>query len=375
MTTRLERIRAALAEERLDALLVSGPVDDVYGRHSQNRLFASGFSGSFGYAFITRDRALMAVDSRYVEQAERECKPNGFEIYKFKGRTATWIAEVAKQLELPGKRLGVSPGDMTAGGYEKLRHAFNEMAWGIRPAIGLASPLIEKLRRHKDADEIAALQCAIDIGDAAFEAVEARLTPDMTEIEVATSIEDEIRALGGRGVSFETIVACGPWAAMPHATPRGERLLEGEPIVIDMGVLANGYCSDLTRTTRIGRLTPEIRALYEIVFAAQEAAIEGIEHGMTGTKAHALAADVIKAAGHDEHFGHGLGHGVGLEVHEGPSLGPNSEDTLEEGMVFTIEPGIYVPGLGGVRIEDVVVIENGRARVMSHARKLTPAGV
>jgi Xaa-Pro aminopeptidase len=142
-----------------------------------------------------------------------------------------------------------------------------------------------------------------------------------------------------------------------------------------MGAVVGGYCSDLTRTTRLGRLSPEMRAIYEVVYEAQQAAIEKVEAGMDGSGAHELAAAVIRAAGHEDHFGHGLGHGVGLEVHEKPYLGRTSEDRLEEGMVFTIEPGIYVPGLGGVRIEDVVVLEGGRARVLSHARKLSPAGV
>ena len=161
-----------------------------------------------------------------------------------------------------------------------------------------------------------------------------------------------------------------------HATPREEPIREGEPIVIDMGAVYGGYCSDLTRTTRLGRIAnAELRAIYEIVFNAQKAAIEGVEPGMTAATAHHLAQDVIAAAGYGERFGHGLGHGVGLEVHEDPYLGLTSEDTLGEGTVFTIEPGVYIPGLGGVRIEDVVVLENGKARVLSHARKLTPAGV
>ena len=198
----------------------------------------------------------------------------------------------------------------------------------------------------------------------------------MTETAIAAAIEREIRALGGSGLSFETIVAGGPWGAMPHATPREEPIREGEPIVIDMGAVYGGYCSDLTRTTSLGPIAnAELRAIYEIVFNAQKAAIENVEPGMTAATAHHLAQDVIAAADYGERFGHGLGHGVGLEVHEDPYLGLTSEDTLEEGMVFTIEPGIYIPGLGGVRIEDVVVLENGKARVLSHARKPTPAGV
>ncbi|MGH2610931.1 MAG: M24 family metallopeptidase, partial [Tepidiformaceae bacterium] len=171
------------------------------------------------------------------------------------------------------------------------------------------------------------------------------------------------------------IVAAGPWGAMPHASPRGEVIREGDGVVIDMGALYGGYCSDLTRTVTVGKPDAKFRAIYEIVFEAQQAAIEGVEAGMSGVTAHRLASKVIGDAGYGENFGHGLGHGVGLQVHESPYLGESSEDVLEEGMVFTIEPGIYLPGWGGVRIEDVVVLVNGKARVLSHAQKLTPAGV
>jgi Xaa-Pro aminopeptidase len=375
MNDRLDRIRAAMAEEQLDALYISGAVDDVYGRHSQNRHYSSGFSGSAGVVLVTRDRAVVAVDSRYVEQAGRESAPHGFEVWKTDGRRAHWVPELLKHADLCGKKVAVSAADMTVAEFEGLRRAVEGMAWGLRPTVGTASPIIEKLRKRKDSAELAALQRAITIGDQAFERVEAGLKPEMTERQVADAIERAIRDLGGDGLSFETIVAAGPWAALAHATPRDVAVGEGQPLVVDMGALAGGYCSDLTRTTVLGRLAPEMRAIYEIVFEAQLNAIERVEPGMSGDAAHALAFDVIAAAGHGEHFGHGLGHGVGLEVHEGPYLGKTSEDTLEEGMVFTIEPGIYVPGLGGVRIEDVVVLENGKARVLSHARKLTPAGV
>jgi Xaa-Pro aminopeptidase len=162
---------------------------------------------------------------------------------------------------------------------------------------------------------------------------------------------------------------------MPHAHPTPEPVGADRPIVIDMGAKFAGYCSDLTRTIFLGEPDAKFREIYDIVFEAQRAAIEGIEVGMKTTAAHQLAQDVIDKAGYGDRFGHGLGHGVGLDVHEDPYLGKSGEGTLEEGMVFTIEPGIYLPGWGGVRIEDIVVLENGKARVMSKARKLTPAGV
>jgi Xaa-Pro aminopeptidase len=197
----------------------------------------------------------------------------------------------------------------------------------------------------------------------------------MTELELAALVEREVRAAGGDGIAFNTIAAAGPAGAMPHAHPGHTPLGQGRPIVVDMGARSAGYCSDLTRTFVIGASDARFHEIYEVVFEAQRNAIEKIEAGMSGKDAHELAASVIEKAGYGDQFGHGLGHGVGLQVHERPYLGRTSEDTLQEGMVFTVEPGIYLPGWGGVRIEDIVVLENGRARTLSHAPKLVPAGV
>jgi Xaa-Pro aminopeptidase len=370
---RLDRVRARLEEAKLDALLVSGPVDDVFGRHSQNRQWLSGFTGSTGRVVITWDRAVIAVDFRYLEQAERECVPRGFEVFKVVGREKQWLADLVAAVGLEGKTVGLSGADITFGAAEALKKAARSIRTG-RPRFVVANGIIEGLRKRKEPDELAALQCAIDIGDAACEAAVAALEPGMTEIEVAGLIEREVKARGAQGLSFETIVAAGPWGAMPHASPRNERIRKGDAVVIDMGALFDGYCSDLTRTITVGEPHAKFREIYDIVFHAQQTAIEGVEAGMSGVTAHRLASKVIGDAGYRENFGHGLGHGVGLEVHESPYLGESSEDVLEDGMVFTIEPGIYLPGWGGVRIEDVVVLENGKARVLSHASKLTPAG-
>ena len=178
-----------------------------------------------------------------------------------------------------------------------------------------------------------------------------------------------MREHGGEALSFETIVAGGAWSAMPHAYPRDEPLREGEPIVIDMGVRLDGYCSDLTRTIVLGKPDGQFQRIYDIVLGAQLTAIELIAAGMTGEQAHLLAERFIAEAGYGENFGHGLGHGVGLEVHEKPRLGRASEDVLADGMVTSVEPGIYLSGWGGVRIEDLAVMENGRLRVLSRAPK------
>lgn len=375
-TNRLDRIRAAMAEAALDGLYISCPVDDVFHRHSQNREYASGFSGSTGQVLITPECAFIAVDFRYVEQAERECAPRGFAVHRVTGRDpGRWFPALAGDARIAGKRIGVSRADLNYGDWVLLAAAVEEMPASDRPTLVPAPPLVEDLRARKDPEEMRLLQRAIDVGDRAFERVATAVRPGQTEAEVAIAVERAVRDLGGDGLSFETIVAGGPWGAMPHASPRPEPIAAGAPLVIDMGALCGGYCSDLTRTIVLGDRDSRFDEIYAIVFEAQRAAIEGVETGMSGADAHNLAAAVIASHGYGDQFGHGLGHGVGREVHESPALGTTSTDTLEEGMVFTIEPGIYIPRWGGVRIEDVVTLENGRARLLSRAAKVTPAGV
>ncbi len=375
MSDRLVRVRAALIEAGLGGLLISSPVDDVFGKHSQNRLYVSGFSGSAGVVLITAGHAIIAVDSRYTEQADRECVPRGFAIFPAAGRRSEWMPALIREAGLAGKKLGISRADLSYGGFVELNGATTSMPGPDRPELVPAPPIVENLRKHKDAEELDLLLRAISAGDRAFDAVEAQLQAGQAETEIADAVERAVRGAGAAGLSFSTIVAGGPWSAMPHATPRDVPVPAGVPLVIDMGAQYRGYCGDLTRTVTIGRGDAKFREIYEIVFEAQRAAIEGVEAGMPGSAAHQLAAAVIAERGYGDRFGHGLGHGVGLEVHEAPYLGPTSEDTLDEGMVFTIEPGIYIPGWGGIRIEDVVVLENGHARVLSHAHKIVPAGV
>jgi Xaa-Pro aminopeptidase len=217
---------------------------------------------------------------------------------------------------------------------------------------------------------VAALHRAVNLGDEAFSAVASRIEPGWTEKRVAWEIEKYAREHGAEGMSFPTIVAAGPWGAMPHAQPRDHPIQEGEPIVIDMGVVVDGYCSDLTRTIVLGKPDPQFHKIYDIVLSAQRTAEELIRSGMTGEEAHMLAHNVIAEAGYGENFGHGLGHGVGLLIHEAPRLAKASKDELADGMVVTVEPGIYITGWGGVRIEDQTVLEGGKLRVMSGAPKL-----
>lgn len=374
MTDRLDRIRAAIAEAKLDALLIGAAVEDMFGRHDDNRRYVSGFTGSTGWALVTPSQALFAADFRYTEQAEREVAPRGFTVFPALGTSKDWWPKLFGEARLAGKKVGVSRSDISLASWLALNERIEDMPSLDRPELVAAPLIVENLRRRKDPEELVLLQHAIDIADQAFESLQVRLTPEMTELEAAAIFEQNVLALGAESISFETIVAAGPRAAMPHAKPTDARLGEGRTIVVDMGAQYRHYCSDLTRTVVLGQPDPKFREIFEIVFEAQRNAIEHVEAGMSGVAAHNLAMDVIAAHGYGERFGHGLGHGVGMQVHESPYLGLSSEDTLEEGMVFTIEPGIYLPGWGGVRIEDIVVLESGRARVLSHAHKLTPAG-
>lgn len=364
-----------MEEEHLDGLLIAAAVDDVFGQFSANRRYISGFTGSTGYALVTADQAVLAADFRYVEQAERECSPRGFRLFRTEGKLKDWWPKLCGETHLAGKRLGVSKGDFSLGGYVSLMEVTREMPLAGAPKLTWAPPLVERLRRLKDVEDRQALERAIAVADRAFEAVEASIQAADTEREVALRVETAVRANGGDGIAFSTIVASGPQGALPHAQPTEAPVGQGRPITIDMGARIGGYCSDLTRTFTIGPWDAKFAEVYAIVEEAQRNAIERVEAGMSGTVAHELAASVIERHGYGECFGHGLGHGIGLEVHEAPYLGKTSEDTLEEGMIFTIEPGIYLPGWGGVRIEDIVVLEGGRARVLSKARKLHLAGV
>jgi Xaa-Pro aminopeptidase len=274
---------------------------------------------------------------------------------------------------LGGKRLAFESSHVSYQLYRVVRKIVQDLAEAARPKLVATTNIVEGLRVIKDAAEMASLQKAIDLGDEAFAHVAQRIEPGWTEKQVAWEIEKYIREHGGDGLSFDTLVGAGERGSMPHCMPTDRKLKKGEGVVIDMGVKLNGYMSDLTRTIFLGKPDDEFERVYDIVLAAQQTAQELVEEGMSGEQAHMLAANVIGEAGHGEHFGHGLGHGVGLQIHEAPRLGPTSNDKLTNGMVFTIEPGIYLTGWGGVRIEDVVVLENGKARLLSHAPKLTTA--
>jgi Xaa-Pro aminopeptidase len=360
MNQRLDKLRHRMGELGLDAVLVSQP---------QNRRYLSAFTGSSGYLLISAGDAVIATDSRYWEQSALQAP--GFRLFQATGPMEGWLPGLLTAAgDLSGKRLAFESADLSLLMFRSLRKAAESLLAGRRPRLIATTDLVEGLRVTKEPEELDALQAAVDLGDAAFRHVAGRIEPGWTEKQAAWEIEKYMREHGGEAVSFDTIVAGGPWGAMPHAYPRDRALESGEMVVIDMGVRLNGYCSDLTRTIFLGKPDGQFEKVYDVVLGAQLTAEELVQAGMTGEEAHNLAHRVIEEAGYGDKFGHGLGHGVGLAVHESPRLAKTSKDVLADGMVVTIEPGIYITGWGGVRIEDMAVIENGRARVMTHAPKI-----
>lgn len=352
--SRIKKLRERLAKDELDAIFVS---------NDENRRYVSGLASSAGYLLVTQDEAIICTDFRYTEMATQQAP--GWRVDRIGGKP-DWLAKLIEEFEI--KVLGFEADDMTVATLERFKKALKEN--NVDPELKATSGIGVDLRAYKDSGELELLQRAIDIGDRAFEETAAQLEVGMTENEAAWIFEKAVREGGAESISFDTIVAVGPNAARPHHATSDSKLVEGQTIVFDCGARYQGYCSDLTRTVVLGVADDEIKRIYDIVLAAQLAAIDMVKPGMTGEECDAIARKIITEAGHENDFGHSLGHGLGLEVHENPGVGPNSKGKLENGMPFTIEPGIYIPGWGGVRIEDVVVLENDKARVMSHAVKM-----
>ena len=357
MSKRLEKLRQKLPEHGLEAILVS---------QAENRRYVSGFTGSAALLFISQDDAILATDFRYLEQAEIQAPD--FQVVEIEGEFEDWFLRFASGLKV--RRLGFESQGLCFAGYQELASAIDQMPGDSRPELIPSQGLVESLRAIKDQEELRLLERAAALADAALEQVAATLQPGITEIEVAWKLERFLRENGSGPVPFELIVASGPNSAQPHAQPTERYIEAGEPVIIDIGARVEGYCSDISRTICLGQPGQTLRQIYEIVLEAQRAALEAVEVGISGDHADRVARKVIEDAGYGQAFGHGLGHGVGLASHEEPRLGPRSQAMLNEGMVFTIEPGIYIKGWGGVRIEDMVVLEGGKGRILTRANKI-----
>ncbi len=351
---RLQSLRRQFAEKNIDAILIS---------QAENRHYLSGFNGSAGFLLITAQNTILATDFRYVEQAKKQAPD--YEIVPITGEITDWLPEIIVDFRL--KRLGFEAEHLTFLTYQQLTDITEETEFqlGLVPLDGL----IEAQRAIKEPEEIELITRAAGITDAALAHIEDKIKTGMSEQAVAWEIEKFLRQNGSDSLPFDIIVASGPNSALPHAKPSSRLISPGEPVVIDIGARVGDYSSDLSRTICLGTPDDTFNQAYRTVLEAQQRAITLIKAGMTASEADSLARTVIEQAGYGEAFGHGLGHGIGLAPHEPPHLGPKSSEKLVDGMVFTIEPGIYLTGWGGVRIEDTVVMENGHVRVISQARK------
>ena len=355
LATVRRRLETASGDQAVDAVLVTG---------AENRRYVSGFTGSAGQLLVTPEAAVLLTDFRYVEQAQGEAP--AFEIVTTEGHAWPYVAEQAQRLGV--RRLGFEAEDLSVDAHLRLQEAAMEKAPGTElvPLRGFG----DTLRMAKDAGEVAVIRRAVEIADRALEQVGARLRPGVTEREVAWRLEAHMREHGADATSFPIIVAAGPNGAMPHHRPSDRAIQAGEPIVVDMGCRVDGYCSDMTRTLVLGEPDATFWRVYRMVLRAQQACEDGLKAGMLAKDGDKLARDVIEAAGHGEHFGHGTGHGVGLQIHENPFLSRTRGDvTIPEGAAITVEPGIYLPGWGGVRIEDMVIVGRDRCQVLTTAHK------
>jgi Xaa-Pro aminopeptidase len=358
---RLQRLRAALEPNRIDGLLVSQP---------ESRYYLSGYAGhdlpprdSAGYLLITASQTLLLTDPRTAEQATNESPDFEVITYPSGSRGPQAIAERAAHVGV--RRLGFESIHLPYGIWQEIRR-------DLPTSVELVpvERLVDELRVIKDAAELAELQAAVDVLDRCLADVLRRIEPGLTERHVARMIQLYLIEHAD-GPSFPSIVASGPNAAVPHAVPSDRGIGQGEPLKIDIGARVNGYCSDMTRTVCLGEpRDARLVELHALVFEAQREAERQLRPGMTGREADALGRDVIRRAGYGDAFTHGLGHGIGLEVHEPPWLSQSrGDEPLQPGMVFSVEPGVYLPGWGGVRIEDLVVLEVDGARVLCRSPK------
>lgn len=355
---RLERLRRKLDGE--GSLLVTSLT---------NIRYLTGFTGSAGMLFVLPEATVLLTDGRYESQAAEQLELSGAPV-TVRVAAAAGQREVAAGLvmEQGVRSLGLEAAHVT---WARQRAFASEWFPGVElePTMGL----VEELRQIKDEGELARLAEAARIADEALASVRSRLAQGPTESEFGRVLDFAMQELGAAGPSFETIVAAGPNGAKPHHRPGGRLIGPGEPVVLDFGALVDGYCSDMTRTVWVGRLEhPELRRAYEVVLEAQAAGVASVRAGAACVEVDAACREVIAEAGWADRFVHGTGHGVGLDIHEAPSVSAASTDTLVTGHVVTVEPGVYLPGLGGVRIEDTVVVTDDGCRPLTSTPKDRP---
>ena len=355
MTDRAERLVAELDEmgdgSGADLMLVTSLL---------NVRYLTGYTGSNGAALIGPETRVFFTDFRYQEQSAVEVDPS----FQRRIEKLDLLEGLAAVLPAGELRLAFEDGVMTVRSNARLRDLLDE-----RVALVAAGDPVERLRAVKEPSELEKIRAASELADEAIREIMEQGLAGRTEREVAQALEDGMRRRGAQGVSFDSIVAAGPNGALPHATPRDVTIDTGELVVIDWGAELDGYCSDCTRTFATGEIADDEKVTYDVVLEAQLAGLEAVRPGVAGREADSAARTVIDAAGHGDHFGHGLGHGVGIEVHEAPRLSQRSDSTIEQGNVVTVEPGIYVPGAFGVRIEDLVYVTSDGPEILTSVPK------
>ena len=349
--TRRDTLRKALKKLKLPGLIV---------QKEPNVTYLTGFTGEDSVLLLFADREILVTDSRFVTQLADECPGLDLHVRKTSKSVETMdkaIAEVLEKFKLPA--IGIEADTMTVG----LRERISENAKTLQ--FGSTRGLVEELRAIKDKLEIAEIERAVGYAEQAFERVRKTLHPDLTEVQVAHQLEAATRDLGGKGHSFEPIVAAGARAALPHGRASHGKIGAAGLLLIDWGAVAERYVSDLTRVLVTGKISPKVERIYQVVFKANAAGIAAIKPGAICGDVDAAARKVIEDAGFGKYFGHGLGHGIGMEVHEQPRFSVGSQQVLRPGMIVTVEPGIYLPGIGGVRLEDDVLVTKTGHRVLS----------
>lgn len=352
--TRLKKLRQKMLEQGLDGLLVTEPY---------NRRYLSGFTGSSGILIITHKQQALATDSRYYEQVRQQCPD--WELIEVGYKFTDKMLELLRQRGLGGRRVGFEANHLNVS----TLHAWERALEG-RLILTHTQGLVEELRMLKDESELASIKKAIALADEALAHITQWMKPGMAELQVAWELESYMRTHGASALAFEPVVASGPNSAKPHARATERVIKAGEPITLDFGCVVEGYCSDLTRTVCLGEPADDrYLNVWNTVYLAQQAALRGVKGGMTGEAVDSLARNLIKEAGFGDYFGHGLGHSLGLDVHETPRYSFTYPNEVPAGVVMTVEPGIYIPGWGGVRLEDVVLVQKDGVEVLSAASK------
>lgn len=344
---KFDKVKALIEKNNLDAMLVMS---------DYNRRYLTGFTGSSGAVIITREHRFLLSDFRYKAQAARQADQFEF-VLQDKG-LLDFIIEFLDDKGL--ETIGFEGQHVNYNTYAQLDGRFD--------LVPLSNE-IEKIRMYKTSDEVSLIKKACEIADETYDHILKFVKPGQTELEVRNELEYHMRKLGAEGSSFDIIVASGERGALPHGVASGKKIESGDMVTLDFGAYYEGYASDITRSFGVGSVTEEMEKVHDIVLTSQLAALEKIRKGMPGREADAIARDIISEQGYGENFGHSLGHGLGLEVHEMPGLAKSSDMVLEKDMCVTVEPGIYIDGVGGVRIEDDCIITDDGLEKLSHSSK------